>query len=486
MTDTLRDGTIDNLLVVLESGGRIAAQPRHSQRQRHDARQCDLFTLPGDDVDGLPQAAELGDHGGQGGRRPRSRPRSFRRRAAAVVRAQPAVASDFQHQPRQWRRHRLARARHQLFDPQGLRAGSALSLANGSEPGRNANPASLYRRAAGDRSQVPRAQQHRRVPGRRFPHLWDDRERQSRRDLDPQGRPRLFRSQWQVPAGPGVEHHRLAPGGERQDRHAPLRHHHRRPASKRHQRRADQPGFLHLDRRLGLPGTARRRCAEANPDRAAGDRRAFSAERRRRGQGRARGQQPVDHPARGTGHAARLRQRPLGFAAADPVGTRGDADRLRTRGRLSYRRRGKHARADLSRNRRLAYARHRGACGRYQMAVRRTAARRHPDPRSASPVRAHAADAEFRHSQRGCALGRPRRQQFVRAQPLPRLRPVGGRVTRDLRFRLVATSARTCRSRAPSAKATDIKAEQEFSRKVRGLRTIFRISLEEPGSVTGG
>ena len=29
-----------------------------------------------------------------------------------------------------------------------------------------------------------------------------------------------------------------------------------------------------------------------------------------------------------------------------------------------------------------------------------------PDPRSASPVRAHAADAEFRHSQRGCALGR--------------------------------------------------------------------------------
>ena len=30
LTDTLRDGTIDNLLVVLESGGRIAAQPRHS------------------------------------------------------------------------------------------------------------------------------------------------------------------------------------------------------------------------------------------------------------------------------------------------------------------------------------------------------------------------------------------------------------------------------------------------------------------------
>ena len=30
LTDTLRDGTIDNLLVVLESGGRIAAAARQS------------------------------------------------------------------------------------------------------------------------------------------------------------------------------------------------------------------------------------------------------------------------------------------------------------------------------------------------------------------------------------------------------------------------------------------------------------------------
>ena len=72
------------------------------------------------------------------------------------------------------------------------------------------------------------------------------------------------------------------------------------------------------------------------------------------------------------------------------------------------------------------------------MAVRRPAVRRHPAARSARPAGAHAADAEPRHSQRGCALGRPRGQQPVRAQPLSRLRPVGGRLARHLRLRLVA------------------------------------------------
>ena len=67
LTDTLRDGTIDNLAGRARKRRAHRGEPRHSQRQRHDARQCDLFALPGDDVDGLPQAAELGDHGGQGG-----------------------------------------------------------------------------------------------------------------------------------------------------------------------------------------------------------------------------------------------------------------------------------------------------------------------------------------------------------------------------------------------------------------------------------
>ena len=145
--------------------------------------------------------------------------------------------------------------------------------------------------------------------------------------------------------------------GERQDRHPALRHHPRRPAAQLHQCRADQPRFLHLHRRLGVPGPARRRRAEADPDRAAGDRRALPARRRRRRQGRAAGQQPVDHAHRRPGHAARLRQRALGSAAADAVGPGADADRLRPRRRLSYRRCGKHDRADLSRHRRLAHAR---------------------------------------------------------------------------------------------------------------------------------
>ena len=51
-------------------------------------------------------------------------------------------------------------------------------------------------------------------------------------------------------------------------------------ACARRQCRADQPEQLYLDRRLGVPGPARRRRAEANPDRPAGDRRALPARRR--------------------------------------------------------------------------------------------------------------------------------------------------------------------------------------------------------------
>ena len=68
---------------------------------------------------GCPKQPELGDHRGAGDRRPGARARPFRRRPAAAVRDQPAAASDFQHQPRHRRRDRLARARHQRFDPQG-------------------------------------------------------------------------------------------------------------------------------------------------------------------------------------------------------------------------------------------------------------------------------------------------------------------------------------------------------------------------------
>ena len=64
-------------------------------------------------------------------------------------------------------------------------------------------------------------------------------------------------------------------------------------------------------------------------------------------------------------------------------------------------------------------------------AVRRPAA-----TRAARPARIDAADAQPRHPQRGRAIGRPRRQQSVRPEPLPGIRPVGGQVPRHLRRRL--------------------------------------------------
>ena len=142
--------------------------------------------------------------------------------------------------------------------------------------------------------------------------------------------------------------------------------------------------------------------------------------------------------------------------------------------------------ADLPRHRRLARARDRRACRRHQMAVHRPAVRRRPAARSARPAGADAADAQPRHPQRGRALGRPRGQQPVRAQPLPRLRPVGGRVARHLRRRLVARAHRTCRSTAPSAKAIGSTNARAFSPKEPGLPAAFRTSSDEPASATAG
>ena len=64
LTDTLRDGAVDNLLVVLESGGRIAAQRGTRAGASHDPRECDLLALPG--YDRRPAARS-----GRAGRSPR-------------------------------------------------------------------------------------------------------------------------------------------------------------------------------------------------------------------------------------------------------------------------------------------------------------------------------------------------------------------------------------------------------------------------------
>ena len=218
----------------------------------------DLFPLCGDKLVGVPEEAELGDYRGTGDRRPRAQPGPFRGRPAAVVRHQPAVTADLQHQSQRRRIDRLAGARPQHLDQKRVRGCAPLSLATGAQPRCDDHAAPLHRRFSRDRGQVSRVEQHRRVPGRRFPDLRHDRERQSAGHVDPKGPARLRRGQWQVPARPGVEHHDVDPGGERQDGYPAVRHHHRRPPAQRRQCRADRPQFVHLDRRLGVPGPSRR------------------------------------------------------------------------------------------------------------------------------------------------------------------------------------------------------------------------------------
>ena len=150
LTDTLRDGTVDNLLVVLESGGRIAARARH-------ARNGDVTTLdnaiyspcPVTSRQRLPEAAELGDHRGAGDRRSRRTARPLRGRPAAAVRRQPAAAADLQHRAR----HRAARPAgwcptSAFRASKGFELALALPLADRAQPRPDAHAARLHRRPA--------------------------------------------------------------------------------------------------------------------------------------------------------------------------------------------------------------------------------------------------------------------------------------------------------------------------------------------------
>ena len=188
--------------------------------------------------------------------------------------------------------------------------------------------------------QVSRAQQPRRVPGRRVPDLRHDRQDRAR------PRPSRRRAACAAISTPTADGSSTPTGASptslrvatRQDRHAPLRHHQRRPAAQRHQCRADHARQLHLDRRLGVPGAAGRRPAEADPDRAAGDRRALPDRGHRRRA--ARNRRPTASRSRGS--RARTRSAPspapMGPAAAHALGSGGDLHRLWPRRRLSHRR----------------------------------------------------------------------------------------------------------------------------------------------------
>ena len=128
----------------------------------------------------LPEATELGDHRSTGDRRSGHQTRPFRRRPAAAVRHRPSAAADLQHRDAAPTARPAGWCPTSAFRRKGLRARPALPLADRPEPRPHAHAARLHRRIAGDRSEVSRAQQHRRLPARRLPHLRQDRQRRPR------------------------------------------------------------------------------------------------------------------------------------------------------------------------------------------------------------------------------------------------------------------------------------------------------------------
>ncbi len=95
LTDTLRDGSIENLLVVLESGGRIAAARGNRGRERHDPSRRDLFALPGGRPDRMPAQSQLVDQRRPGHSRSREQPGALPGRTAPAVRDHPAACCRF-------------------------------------------------------------------------------------------------------------------------------------------------------------------------------------------------------------------------------------------------------------------------------------------------------------------------------------------------------------------------------------------------------
>ena len=120
LTDTLQDGTVDNLLVVLESGGRIAA--------RRGTRKGEITTLenaiyspcPVTTDTGCPKRPSWAITAARVIDDPAHQPRPVRRRPPAALRRHPSAAPDLQHRARHRGRDRLAGAGLQPFDQEGL------------------------------------------------------------------------------------------------------------------------------------------------------------------------------------------------------------------------------------------------------------------------------------------------------------------------------------------------------------------------------
>ena len=185
----------------------------------------------------------------------------------------PAAAADLQHRHGgSGRRHRLAGARHQLLDAQRARARGALLLADRAQPRPDAHAAPLHRR------RCPRSKARYRELNRLgafqiggFVTYGTDRRSRPRRPTPDtrQRLPRLFRGQRQGPArsrcGASPASLRVAT-----DKTVTRRYDITRDDRLRNFVNAERitPEQLYQHRRLGVPGPARRRRPEADPDRA--------------------------------------------------------------------------------------------------------------------------------------------------------------------------------------------------------------------------
>ena len=276
---------------------------------------------------GCPRRPSWSDHRDAGDRRPGQPPRPLRRRAAAAVRGQPAAAPGLQHRHRRpdgvtgWLVPDISystRKGLEIAAPYHWQIGPNRDLTvtphvyTGVLPAIEAKYRELNRIGAFQlggfltygtiESADPDA---------------TDRERGTRAS-------RLFRRQRQVPARPAVEHHRPRSGW---------------PPTRPSPGATTSPattGCATSSMPSGSAPTATSR-SPAGPSRACASTTSKSRSRsllpaidaRFRladpvlgGKVELQAQQPVDHPHRGPGHAARLRQRALGPAPADAAGAR--------------------------------------------------------------------------------------------------------------------------------------------------------------------
>ena len=403
LTDSLKDGVVENMLVVLEQGGRLAAQ-RGTRAATASITLDDAAYTPCAVTDVRAAAPRS-----RRGRSPRSRssidPTSERiyytGRAARPVR--PAVdpaagllASD---------RRRSATAA--CWRPISATTASTASSSRmpyyfraraQSRP--DGHAACLHQRAADAAGRLSRADEQRRLSAspamapysRRSDDLLTGDRRPTARTARSAA---ISTASARFQLDPQLERQRLAAARHRPHLPAPLRYLARRSAAHTVElERIDHDSYF-VDRRLGGPDAARsataRACSRSRCPRStiAG----ASTDRLARRHARAAGQQPGDHPHRRPGYAARLRQRAPGTCS-----------KLTALGPGSHASPPLRAATSINANDTLATtvasyrgddglpgARDRRAGGRHEMAVRRRVPRRHAAADAALPDRRRAA-----------------------------------------------------------------------------------------------